>query len=307
MSNRGILNAIGAYLIWGLFPVYWKLLKHVPALQLIGHRIVWSFVLLCAFLLVTRKWRELYALAFNRKILAIYVVAAVLCGFNWFIYVWAVNAGYIVEASLGYFINPLFSVLLGVVFLRERLRFFQWISVGLAAAGVAYLTIAYNRPPWIAIGLALTFGFYGLVKKKAPLSSTFGLTLESGILFLPGLLFLAYENWVGQGAFLHTGLGSDVLMAGAGLVTTIPLVMFTSAAQLVPLTTVGLMHYITPTCQFLLGVLVYGESFTHRQALGFGIVWTALAIFCVEAIVANNRAKSERREKNGSLLCGSRK
>jgi chloramphenicol-sensitive protein RarD len=286
MQNRGILYAFGAYLIWGLFPIYWKLIKHVPAIQLIGHRIVWSFVLLALFLLIKRKWRDLCAAAFDRKIMGIYFVAAVLVGFNWFLYVWAVNSGFILEASLGYFINPLFSVLLGVVFLHERLRPFQWISVGLAASGVIYLTVAYGRPPWIALGLTATFGFYGLVKKIGPLSSIYGLTLESGILFLPGFLFLAYQDWIGRGAFLHTGFGSDLLMAGAGLVTTVPLILFTLAAQQIPLTTVGLMHYITPTCQFLLGVLVYGEVFSRSRALGFGIVWVALVAFCIEGFVS---------------------
>jgi len=289
MGNKGILNAFGAYFLWGLVPIYWKFLKHVPALQLIGHRIVWSFLLLAAFLFVTRRWRKLWTLASDRTILGIYVVAALLCGFNWLIYVWAVNAGFIVEASLGYFITPLFSVLLGVVFLRERLRLLQSISVGLAGAGVLYLALALRRAPWIALGLALTFGLYGLAKKKAPLSSSYGLTLESGILFLPGLLFLVYQDWIGQGAFFHTGLRSDVLMAGAGLITTVPLVLFTSAAQQIPLTTVGLMQYLTPTCQLLLGVLVYGEAFSRTQALGFGIVWVALAVFCTEALLSHNR------------------
>jgi len=293
MKNKGILNAFGAYLIWGLVPVYWKLIKHVPAIQLIGHRIIWSFILLAAVLLVTRKWSELCSLASNRKVLRIYFVAAILVGFNWFIYVWAVNSGYIVEASLGYFINPLFSVLLGVVFLRERLRLVQWLSVGLAATGVLYLTIAFGRPPWIALGLTVTFGLYGLVKKTAPLSSINGLTLESGILFLPGLIFLGYQDWIGQGAFLHTGIGSDLLMAGAGLITTIPLVMFSYAAQRIPLTTIGLMHYITPTCQFFLGVLVYGEAFSRAQALGFGIVWAALVIFCIESFLFFRSQNSE--------------
>ena len=282
--NSGIHNAFGAYFIWGLVPVYWKLLKHVPAIQLIGHRIIWSFILLAAFLLVFRKWPELCSLAAARKVIGIYLAAAVLVGFNWFIYVWAVNAGYIVEASLGYFITPLLSVLLGVVFLRERLRLFQWISVAAAAAGVVYLTAVYGRLPWIALGLAFTFSFYGLVKKTAPLSSIYGLALESGILFLPGMLFLAYQDWVGRGAFLHTGLTSDLLMVTAGLITTVPLIMFSSAAQTIPLTTIGIMHYITPTCQFLLGVLVYDETFTISQAVGFAVVWTALILFCIESV-----------------------
>jgi chloramphenicol-sensitive protein RarD len=287
MLNKGILYAFGAYFIWGLVPIYWKLLKHIPATQLIGHRIVWSFVLLAVILLAMRKWPELRRAVSNSKVILIYFAAAVLCGFNWFIYVWAVTAGYIVECSLGYFINPLLSVLLGVIFLRERLRLLQWIAIALAAAGVIYLALIYGRLPWIALGLAFTFGFYGLVKKTAPLNSLNGLTLETGILFVPGLLFLVYQDSIGQGAFSHSGVGSDLLMIGAGLITTIPLLMFASAAQRIPLTLIGIMHYITPTLQLLLGVLIYKEAFSVAQALGFGIVWIGLIIFCIEGFISS--------------------
>ena len=222
MFHKGIWHAFGAYFFWGLVPIYWKLLKPIPATQLIGHRIVWSFLLLVLILSVTRKWPELRAPLSDRKILLIYSVAAILCGINWFIYVWAVTSGHIVEASLGYFINPLLSVLLGVLLLRERLRRIQWASIGLASIGVIYLTLIYGRLPWIALSLAVTFGFYGLVKKFAPLKSANGLTLETGILFVPGLLFLAYQDHLGRGAFLHHGLESDLLMAGAGFITTVP-------------------------------------------------------------------------------------
>jgi chloramphenicol-sensitive protein RarD len=284
MLHKGILYAFGAYLIWGLFPIYWKLLKHVPVTQLVGHRIIWSFVLLAAVLFVTRKWQELRAPISNRKILGIYFIAALLVGANWLIYVWAVNSSYIIEASLGYFINPLLSVFLGVVFLRERLRLFQWIAIGIAAAGVLFLTYDYGHLPWISLALAFTFGFYGLVKKIAPLSSLNGLTIETGILFLPALLFVTYQDRLGQGAFLHSGIVSDLLMAGAGLITTIPLLLFVSAARRIPLSMVGIIHYITPTCQFLLGVLVYGEAFSPTRAIGFGIVWIALIIFGVDSL-----------------------
>ncbi len=293
MDKEGILYAFGAYFIWGMVPIYWKLIKHVPAIQLIGHRIAWSFILLALVLLAARKWQELHVLASDRKIIRIYSAAAVLVFFNWFIYVWAVNSGYIVEASLGYFINPLLSVLLGVVFLRERLRLFQWIAVGLAAAGVIYLTVAYGRLPWISLGLAFTFGFYGLVKKTAPLGPLNGLTLETGILFIPAVLFLVWQDLLGQGAFLHTGFVSDLLMAGAGFITTVPLLMFASAARRIPLTTIGIMHYITPTCQFLLGVFVYKEGFSAIQALGFGIVWIGLIIFGVESFMTRRTIPSK--------------
>jgi chloramphenicol-sensitive protein RarD len=298
MKNKGILHAFGAYFFWGLVPIYWKFLKHVPATQLIGHRIIWSFVLLVGIVFISRKWPEFRAPISDKKVLIIYFVAAVLCGFNWFIYVWAVTAGCIVECSLGYFINPLLSVLLGVIFLRERLRLFQWIAIGLAAAGVGYLTIIYGHLPWIALGLTFTFGLYGLVKKLAPLNSLNGLTLETGMLFLPGLIFLVYQDWIGKGAFLHGGFNTDLLMIGAGFITTVPLLLFASAAQRIPLTIMGVMHYITPTLQFFLGVLVYKEAFSSAQALGFGIVWTGLIIFCADGFFSrlNNRPSREIEE-----------
>jgi chloramphenicol-sensitive protein RarD len=282
--KKGILYGIGAYVLWGFFPIYWKLLHHVPALQLLGHRIGWSFLLLAAVIWLSGQWPELRA-ALNRRTFLIYSLAAVLIGLNWLTYVWAVNAGYIVETSLGYFINPLLSVLMGVIFLRERLRAAQWLPVGLAAAGVIYLTFVYGRLPWIALALAFTFGLYGLVKKLAPLGSLYGLTLETGILFLPALAYLVFVERNGQGAFLHTGLLSDALMVGAGVVTTIPLLMFASAARSIPLTMVGILQYIAPTLQFLLGVFVYKEPFDHAHLIGFSIVWLALVIFWVENFV----------------------
>lgn len=289
--NQGILYALGAYGTWGLFPAYWKLLHHVPALQLLSHRIVWSFLFLLAFILVTKQWKAFRAAISSRRVLLIYLAAAILIGVNWLTYVWAVNAGFIVETSLGYFINPLLNVLLGVVFLRERLRAFQWLPVAMAAAGVTYLTVAYGQLPWIALTLAFSFGIYGLVKKTAPLGSLFGLSLETGILFLPALGWLAYSEKIGQGAFLHAGAGSDLLLVGAGVVTTIPLLMFASAAQRIPLSLLGIIQYIAPTLQFLLGVLAFKEPFTHIQLIGFSVVWAALLLFWGEGFLAARRQK----------------
>jgi chloramphenicol-sensitive protein RarD len=291
--NEGLLYAFGAYLIWGLFPLYWKMLKSVPATQLIGHRILWSFVLLAGVLLATRKWNDFRAAASNRKTVRTYFIAAVLVGLNWYIYVWAVNAGYIVEASLGYFINPLFSVLLGVVFFHERLRPLQWVPVGLAAVGVAFLAVEYGRLPWIALSLAFTFGLYGLVKKMAPLNSLYGVALETGVLFVPAIAFLLYQEWLGVGAFLHSPPTLNLLMIGAGLVTTVPLIMFASAARRIPLSMIGIMQYITPTLQFLLGVFVYKEAFNAAQAIGFGIVWAGLIMFWVEGWLARRAVTPE--------------
>ena len=282
MQKEGLLYAFGAYFLWGLTPIYWKMIQHVPAYQLLGHRIVWSFMLFASVLLIKRQWTAFRSLGSPKKVIRLYLLAAALVACNWFIYVWSVNAGYIVEASLGYFINPLLSMLLGVIFLHERLTPVQWLAVGIAAAGVLYLTFTYGRLPWIALGLAFTFGFYGLVKKTAPLSSLHGLTFETGILLVPAVAVLVYQDRLGNGAFLHTGIEADLLMAGGGLVPAVPLLMFVSAARRIPLTTIGIMHYITPTCQFLIGVLIFKEVFDATRAIGFGIVWVALAIFAVE-------------------------
>jgi chloramphenicol-sensitive protein RarD len=286
--KKGIWLALATYLLWGIFPVYWKMLKHVDAPQLLGHRIAWSFILLLAVIVLTRQVRTLRGLI-TRRVLLVYLAAALLIGVNWLIYVWAVNAGFIIETSLGYFINPLLTVLLGVVVLHERLRPWQWLPIGLAAAGVAYLTFIYGQLPWIALSLAVTFGIYGLVKKTAPLGSLFGLTLETGILFVPALVYLMYAEASGAGAFLHQGLRTDLLLIGAGLVTTIPLLLFASAAHRIPLTMIGVMQYIAPTMQFLIGVLVYKEAFTPGRALGFALVWAGLIAFWVENFLSQRK------------------
>ena len=285
--NKGILNGIAAYLLWGVFPIYWKLLHDVPAMQVIGHRIIWSFALLILFILLTKQWKEFRSAALTPKTLAIYSIAGALLTVNWLVYVWGVNAGFIVETSLGYFINPLISVLLGVIFLHEQLRPTQWIPVVLATAGVTYLTVAYGRLPWIALSLAFSFGFYGFVKKLAPLGSLYGLTLETGIVFPIALLYLAFVALSGTGAFSHEGAQIDLLLIGAGVVTTIPLLMFASAARQIPLTVVGLLQYIAPTMQFLIGVFLYKEPFDRAHLIGFGVVWIALVIFWVENFMAN--------------------
>jgi chloramphenicol-sensitive protein RarD len=273
-----------------LFPVYWRLLAGIPALQLLGHRIFWSFLLLFGIVVVARQVK-VFRSSLNRRVLLIYSVAAVLIAINWLTYVWAVGAGFIVETSLGYFINPLLVVLLGVIFLHERLRLLQWVPIGLATAGVLYLTFAYGSLPWIALTLAFSFGFYGLVKKTAPLGALHGLTLETGILILPAIGFLLFSEFTGTGAFMHTSPLLDVMLVGAGLVTVIPLLMFSSAAQLIPLTMIGILQYVNPTMQFLLGVLIYKEPFDHRRLIGFSVVWVALILFGLEGYLAQRRTR----------------
>lgn len=285
--KKGILYGIGAYALWGFFPIYWKFLHAVPALQVIGHRIGWSFLVLIIFIFATKQWNDFRVLAFKPKTVAIYAFAGVLLSINWLVYVWGVNAGFIVETSLGYFINPLLSVLLGVVFLRERLRPTQWLPVIIAAMGVIYLTVVYGRLPWIALTLALSFGFYGLVKKLAPLGSLYGLTLETGIVFPIALIYLTVVQVNGSGAFSHDGASVDLFLLGAGIVTTIPLLMFASAAKVIPLTMIGILQYIAPTLQFLIGVFIYKEPFDRSHLIGFGIIWVALIIFWVENFIAH--------------------
>jgi chloramphenicol-sensitive protein RarD len=281
--KKGILYGIGTYILWGFFPIYWKVLHNVPAIQVIGHRISWSFIFLLTFILLTKQWKDFRSVALtSARTVGIYALAGILLTINWLVYVWGVNSGFIVETSLGYFINPLLSVLLGVIFLRERLRLAQWVPVGIAAAGVIYLTFVYGRPPWIALILAFSFGLYGLVKKLAPLGSLYGLTLETGIVFPAALIYLSVVEFNGTGAFLHDTALINLFLFGAGLVTTVPLLMFASAAKEIPLTLVGLLQYIAPTLQFLIGVFLYKEPFDRSHLIGFGIVWMALLIFLVE-------------------------
>jgi chloramphenicol-sensitive protein RarD len=281
--NRGAWQAVGAYLAWGLFPLYWKQIESVPALELIGHRIAWSFVTLVAIAAVSGKTGA--RLRPKGRVLAIFTLSALLISVNWFTYVWAVNGGFVVETSLGYFINPLVSVLFGVLVLGERLRRPQWLAIGLAASGVAYLTAAHGSLPWIALVLAVSFGSYGLVRKIAPLDSFDGLTLETGLLFLPAVAYLGYTEHAGRGAFLHSGRFSNVLLIGAGPVTTVPLLLFASAARRIPLSLMGVLQYIAPTAQFLLGVLVYKEPFDRAELVGFALVWTALVVFGTEGLL----------------------
>jgi chloramphenicol-sensitive protein RarD len=296
--SPGMWYAVSAYVAWGLLPVYWKWLQQVPAPQLLSHRVLWSCVMLCGAILLLRQGAPFRAAARSPGVLRVYAVAALLIGINWLTYVWAVNAGFIVETSLGYFINPLINVLLGVVFLRERLRVWQWVPVVLALTGVLYLTLIYGSLPWIALTLACTFGLYGLVKKIAPLGSVGGLTLETGLLLVPALLYLFYTERAGQGAFLHLGTATDALLIGAGLVTTVPLLMFAAAARRIPLSLVGILQYIAPTLQFLVGVLVYKEPFTSSQFIGFGLVWTALIIFGIESVFAHRTQAAHGRSNN---------
>jgi len=282
--KKGILYTALAYIMWGFFPIYFKLIQNIPAIQIVAHRVIWSFIFLIFLILIQRKLGDLRQ-NLKPRIILIYLCAGVLLAGNWLTYVWSVNAGYVLEASLGYFINPLVSILLGTIFLREKLRLLQWVPIGLAAIGVTYLTISYGALPWIALILAFSFAFYGLVKKVAPLNSLNGLTLETAVLLLPALGYLIYCAADGTGAFIAAGWGQTILLSLAGIITAVPLLLFSSGARRIPLTMVGLLQYFSPTLQFLLGVLLYHESFTQARIVGFCIIWLALIVFTVEGFL----------------------
>ncbi len=288
-KRNGINSAIVAYVLWGVLTVYWKFLQTVPAFEIVCHRAVWSFVFVTFLLIWKNRWQWLQQIRERPATLITFLGTSGILSLNWCTYIWAVNAGHVVDVSLGYFINPLVSVLLGVIFLRERLRPWQWIAIGLAAGGVIFLTWSYGVFPWIAVTLAISFGSYGLLRKIAPLGALEGLSLESTILFLPALAYLVYLELTGSASFGHTGIATSVLLTSAGVVTASPLLLFASATRQIRLATVGILQYITPTLQCLLGVLVYGEALTGARLIGFGVVWTALLIYFLEGVVERRR------------------
>jgi chloramphenicol-sensitive protein RarD len=273
--------------MWGLFPLYWPLLAPAGAVEILAHRIVWSLAFTALLLYGLGTARALRAL--SRRQLALLAFAATLVSVNWGIYIWAVNHGHVVETSLGYFINPLVSVMLGVAFLGERLRRGQWIAVAIATVAVLVLTSDYGRVPWIALALAGTFGLYGFVKKKAGVPALPALTVETALLFLPALGYLVFLEARGAGAFGHAGAVRTVLLAAAGVVTAVPLLSFASAANRVPLSLLGLLQYIAPTLQFMCGVLVYHEAMPTSRWIGFALVWMSLAAFSLESLLHATR------------------
>lgn len=293
--KRGVWMAVGAYGLWGVLPLYWKLLHAVPALEVLAHRIVWSWLLVAAVLALQSRRSWLRELRGKPKAQLAMVGSALLLGANWYLYIWAVMHNYVVEASLGYFINPLFSVVLGVVLLRERLRRGQWLAVGIAAAGVLYLTAIYGRLPWVGLTLVLTFGVYGYMKKIAPLGALEGLLVETGILGVPLLAYLVWLEVQGGGAFWHWGAGVTALLVVAGPVTALPMVLFVAGARQINLSLVGMLQYIAPTLQFLIGVLVFHEYFNPARLLGFGVIWLALVVFSVEGALRGRRVPAVSR------------
>jgi chloramphenicol-sensitive protein RarD len=292
--RTGITAGLAAYALWGVFPLYFPLLKPAGGVEIVAHRVVWSLVFVALLLTVLRRWGQVLAVLRDRRSVLVLAAAAVLIAANWLVFVYGVNSGHVVETSLGYFINPLVSVLLGVVFFAERLRRLQWVAVGIAAVAVVVLTVDYGRPPWIALTLALTFGTYGLMKKLVRVEAAPGLFVETALVAVPAVVVIGALQAHGQGSFGAAGAGHALLLVSSGVATAVPLLLFAAATRRIPLSTVGLLQYVTPLMQLSIGVFVDGEPMPRARLVGFAIVWVALAVFTADSI-RSARATGRRR------------
>nr|WP_306303242.1 EamA family transporter RarD [Actinomadura chibensis] len=287
MVKRGMLYGIAAYALWGLFPLYWPLLEPAGAVEILAHRIMWSLVAVAVVLAVGRNRGWLRTLTWRRAVLL--ALAAAVVSVNWGTYIYAVNSGRTIEAALGYFINPLISVMFGVAVFRERLRPRQWWAVGMGTAAVVVLTADYGRPPWIALVLGLAFGVYGMLKKFVDMPSAEGLAVETAMMFLPALGFVLVLEGRGEAAFGHHGVGNAVLLALAGVVTAVPLMLFNAAAIRLPLSVIGMLQYLAPVLQFAIGLFVQHEEMPPSRWAGFLLVWLALVILTWDGVAAARR------------------
>ncbi|ATL29758.1 EamA family transporter RarD [Streptomyces formicae] len=290
----GLLNGFAAYGMWGLVPLFWPLLKPAGAVEILAHRMAWSLVAVGIALLFVRRWAWAGELIRQPRRLGLVAIAAAVITVNWGLYIWSVNTGHVVEASLGYFINPLVTIAMGVLLLGERLRPVQWAAVGVGLAAVLVLAFGYGRPPWISLVLAFSFATYGLVKKKVNLSGLESLTAETAVQFLPAVGYLVWLGAQGDATFTSEGPGHAALLAATGVVTAIPLVCFGAAAIRVPLSTLGLLQYLAPVFQFLLGILYFHEAMPPERWAGFALVWLALSLLTWDALRTARRAAAAR-------------
>lgn len=283
-SYSGLTSATAAFLTWGLSPIYFKLVAHVPPFEILMHRMVWSFLFLLPLLLLLGRWNIFISVLKNKKTIGLLMVTTILVGSNWFIFIWAITNDHILQASLGYYINPLVNVLLAMVFLGERLRRLQALSVIIALAGVIYLTVNMGQFPWVSLTLAISFSFYGLIRKVSSAPALEGLTVETLLLFAPAAGYLFYLNHQGLGAIVNINRQTDVLLVASALVTAVPLLLFTIGARRLTFISIGFLQYIAPSTTFMLAVFVYNEPFSTAQAITFAMIWSALALFSVDAI-----------------------
>lgn len=295
--KSGLINAIIAYTMWGLLPLYWKLFETMPAGEILSHRIIWSFLFVAILIAVLRKWSDLKTAAASRSTLLSLTVSSLLITANWLIFIWAVNNGHVVETSIGYYLTPLLNVLLGVLFLREKPSKGQWLAIALAGAGVLFVAIDYGRFPWIAVSLALSFGLYGLAKKKVSLDSRTGLFTETAIVTPLALIYWIYLGASHTATAWSLSAGYLLLLLLAGAATALPLLFFAKAAKLLPLTTLGFVQYIGPSITLLLSVLVFDERISTVLLISFSLIWAALIVFAASSIRASkspNPATSTR-------------
>jgi chloramphenicol-sensitive protein RarD len=288
-ERRGLLFGIGAYFAWGLFPLYWPLLEPANAIEILAQRMVWTLVVMMILVWRLRLWSSVRAIFANRRQLRLLAIAAVMISTNWGVYIWGVNAGRVVETSLGYFITPLATIVVGVVFLNERLRRAQWVAVAIASSAIVIIAVDYGQLPWIALTLAASFTTYGFMKKKAAAGAVESLTVETSVLALPALITLIVLGSTSHLAFGHHGAANASLLAAAGVVTAIPLLLFAGATRRLPLSKVGFIQYLTPVMQFLLGVYVDHEHMSASRWAGFALVWVALVVLIVDGLRAQRR------------------
>jgi chloramphenicol-sensitive protein RarD len=289
--RRGFFAALGAFLIWGLLPFYIHLLAPTPSVQIMAHRVIWACVFVFTWLAIKGELHKVRAALADRRTAGLLAVTATLVSVNWLIYVWAVSNGHVIESSLGYFINPLVSVLMGVFILKERLNATQWFAVALAAGGVLWLTLQHGAPPWIALVLALTFGSYGLLRKQVAVDSVAGLGVETLLIAPVMLVYLGFTLHAGTFAWGQHGTAVDTLLVLSGAVTAVPLVLFAYGVRRIPLSTVGILQYLGPSLQFLTGLYFFHEPFTAVQAVGFALIWAALFVYAGEGLWRNRRAR----------------
>ncbi|WP_448625590.1 EamA family transporter RarD [Geodermatophilus sp. URMC 64] len=288
--RTGVAAGITAYALWGVFPLYFPLLEPAGGVEIVAHRVLWSLLFISVLLTAVRRWAHVRAAVRDRRTLLVLGGAAALIAVNWLVFVYGVNSGHVVETSLGYFINPLVSVLLGVVVFSERLRPLQWTAVGIAAVAVVVLTVDYGRPPWIALTLAATFGLYGLMKKLVKVEAAPGLFVETAIVALPSAVVVGVLETSGDGTAVSAGAGHFLLLMSSGVATAVPLLLFAAATRRIPLSTVGLLQYLTPLMQLAIGVFIRHEPMPPARLAGFVIVWVALGVFTVDSLRAARAA-----------------
>ena len=286
--------ALSAYCMWGFLPLYWKALEIIPSWEIICHRMIWSFVFTLGLLIIQGKLQPLMRALANRRVVLTTFATSLLLAVNWLVYIWAVNNGNIVESSLGYFINPLIAVLLGVVILKEKLRVGQWGALLVALSGVLYLTFSYGRFPWIGMTLAITFALYSLLRKTAALASLEGLFCEFALLLVPAGTLLGYQAYCGESGFLAHSQTITLMLVGTGLITSLPLLLFVFGAQRISMTSIGLLQYLAPTIQFLLGFLLFKEPFPPAKMIGFSLIWAALILFSLEGLAQNLQQQNQK-------------